>query len=528
MPHTPSPEQLLAWARDPRLTPTQLQQLAAWVPQLAQLAPVLLAHPAMYPQLAAWLTQQQATTAQDTATTATPTAATGIAPTGTPALLDPDDDETVLTSAVSRTMDPHEGSSDSVTPTDQATPPDDDDDETVLTSAVLPGVAAAGAAAAGAAATGIGLAGTSAAGTAGASAASATGAEAAGLAAAAPAAAAHTGVTAASATGLGANLTGTSAAGTASAAGAGSTGAAHTAAAAGAAKAGGLGLGAKLGIGAAAVTLAAGGGTAGYTAWHNAQTPATETTQTTPSHASLTEDALRQLLKTAPLTDNDIKVTSYRSHSNMDRVTTPRHFSDGLIDVTYQDMQAALTNDGRDEFTPIGDSNRATLTSQDPYRAPVVTDVNGDGVNDIVSLVNLAIYPSDEWGSSYTAVTAYTPTSDGQALEVLGQLMLTDGYGDTVGGLASDPDWPGYNSALDDALNTTTVTKLQGEQYTTMYWAKTLTVEDDQIKVGLAYQQVQWEPDYEPGVSATLAYPIVWQDGVLTLDTPTISDLQTR
>ncbi|MFU0804934.1 MAG: hypothetical protein ACFWTS_05525 [Pseudoclavibacter caeni] len=29
MPNTPSPEQLLAWARDPRLTPTQLQQLAA-------------------------------------------------------------------------------------------------------------------------------------------------------------------------------------------------------------------------------------------------------------------------------------------------------------------------------------------------------------------------------------------------------------------------------------------------------------------------------------------------------------------
>jgi hypothetical protein len=265
----------------------------------------------MYPQLAAWLTQQQATTAQGTATTATPTAATGIAPTGTPALLDPDDDETVLTSAV-------------------------------LPGVAAAGVAAAGAAAAGSAATGIGLAGTSAAGTA-------------------------------------------------SAAGAGSTGAAHTAAAAGAAKAGGLGLGAKLGIGAAAVTLAAGGGTAGYTAWHNAQTPATETTQTTPSHASLTEDALRQLLKTAPLTDNDIKVTSYRSHSNMDRVTTPRHFSDGLIDVTYQDMQAALTYDGRDEFTPIGDSNRATLTSQDPYLAPVVTDVNGDGVNDIVSLVILAI-----------------------------------------------------------------------------------------------------------------------------------------
>jgi hypothetical protein len=193
-------------------------------------------------------------------------------------------------------------------------------------------------------------------------------------------------------------------------------------------------------------------------------------------------------------------------------------------------MQAALTNDGRDEFTPIGDSNRATLTSQDPYRAPVVTDVNSDGVNDIVSLVNLAIYgdPGDGQCSSYTAVTAYTPTSDGQALEVLGQLMLTDGDGDTVGGLASDPDWPGYNSALDDALNTTTVTKLQGEQYTTTYWAKTLTVEDDQIKVGLDYQQSQWEPDYEPGVSATLAYPIVWQDGVLTLDTPTISDLQTR
>ncbi|MFU0804936.1 MAG: VCBS repeat-containing protein [Pseudoclavibacter caeni] len=425
------------------------------MPQLPQLAPVLLAHPAMYPQLAAWLTQQQATTAQGTATTATPTAATGIAPTGTPALLDPDDDETVLTSAV------------------------------------LPGVAAAGVAAAGVAAAGAAAAG-------------------------------------AAATGIG--LAGTSAAGTASAAGAGSTGAAHTAAAAGAAKAGGLGLGAKLGIGAAAVTLAAGGGTAGYTAWHNAQTPATETTQTTPSHASLTEDALRQLLKTAPLTDNDIKVTSYRSHSNMDRVTTPRHFSDGLIDVTYQDMQAALTNDGRDEFTPIGDSNRATLTSQDPYRAPVVTDVNGDGVNDIVSLVNLAIYgdPGDGQCSSYTAVTAYTPTSDGQALEVLGQLMLTDGDGDTVGGLASDPDWPGYNSALDDALNTTTVTKLQGEQYTTTYWAKTLTVEDDQIKVGLDYQQSQWEPDYEPGVSATLAYPIVWQDGVLTLDTPTISDLQTR
>lgn len=112
-----------------------------------------------------------------------------------------------------------------------------------------------------------------------------------------------------------------------------------------------------------------------------------------------------------------------------------------------QDMQAALTNDGRDEFTPIGDSNRATLTSQDPYRAPIVTDVNGDGVNDIMSLVNLAIYgdPGDGQCSSYTAVTAYTPTSDGQALEVLGQLMLTDGDGDTVGGFCKRPRLAGIH-----------------------------------------------------------------------------------
>jgi hypothetical protein len=487
------------------------------VPQLPQLAPVLLAHPAMYPQLAAWLTQQQATTAQGTATTATPTAATGIAPTGTPALLAPDDDETVLTSAVSRTMDPHEGSSDSVTPTDQATPPDDDDDETVLTSAVLPGVAAAGAVAAGAAATGIGLAGTSAASTAGASAASATGAEAAGLAAAAPAAAAHTGVTAASATGLGANLTGTSAAGTASAAGAGSTGAAHTAAAAGAAKAGGLGLGAKLGIGAAAVTLAAGGGTAGYTAWHNAQTPATETTQTTPSHASLTEDALRQLLKTAPLTDNDRTVLS--DGTDLSTPSTLKNFTDGKAYAEnwtsptpdaggwtyYADEQPRELSIGVAVPNHYTGDTSAAGTALPLSETTAVFDINGDGADDVLAFVtDTSVHGgTDSNGIWYAALTAYTPTADGSALEVLDQLVLvqdnaaTTAWTDVYTGIyPENSDYGMYNST----------------QYLRYELARAQTVDDSAQATLYRYT---YGPDGTTGGDVT--YRISWRNDTLAL-----------
>lgn len=155
----------------------------------------------------------------------------------------------------------------------------------------------------------------------------------------------------------------------------------------------------KVVAGVATVAVVAGGGTAGYIALNNnATNTTTETLATAPAHASLSEDALLELLKTAPVTDFDRQLFT----DNVGFLGTPEDaqlpegattFDDGAIWSPTETIDASSGTEGalglyidgypRDEFSAGHERNTASAAWEIP---PYVGDVNGDGANDIVTL----------------------------------------------------------------------------------------------------------------------------------------------
>ncbi|MCD7101195.1 variant leucine-rich repeat-containing protein [Pseudoclavibacter sp. 13-3] len=265
--------------------------------------------------------------------------------------------------------------------THTASPDDADDDETVLASTILPGAAAAVSAGG---VTAAGLAGTTGAGAA---------TEAAGLTVSAPLAAGHV----------------------AAAAPAGSAGAAG----AGTATASGAAAGAKIAAGVAAAAVATGGGTIGYIAWQNNQAETTtDTVAAAPAHASLSDTALRELLKTAPVSDSDRALLGYKT----DDPSSLHYTESWLAPAISRENFLGVTIDGT--FRLQADQAQidpSRTTSQKPF----IHDVNADGAADVVS-ISLMQTPYYDGAWTLANVVAYTPNADGSALEILDELPLVD------------------------------------------------------------------------------------------------------
>ncbi|MCD7101194.1 variant leucine-rich repeat-containing protein [Pseudoclavibacter sp. 13-3] len=284
-------------------------------------------------------------------------------------------------------------------------------------------------------------------------------------------------------------------------------------------KAGSIGIIGKIGIGAAAVALAAGGGTTTYVAAQHSDAAPVETTEAAPAHASLSDDALRKLLKTAPLTDADRRQLT--DGTNRDVPSSVQNFTNS---VATGENWTAPTPDASG-WTPyyldeppkvqVGlASNRDQPDSsynEAPKEYPIeentaISDVNGDGSNDILAFVtdDSPHGGTDTAGEWYLGLTAYTPNQDGTALDVLDQIVLVKDLAATptlneknTGGFRSSP--PGDDPS---------------------YWFERFGP-SSQVKVGAdGVEASVYRYTYSGGSdlsAGTLHFPVIWKDDHLEL-----------
>lgn len=409
---------LLAQVRDLTTPPAQLQQIATHAPEHPELIAPLLAHPNIYPQLAQWLRGLQPEQDQKRGDLAGPAAAgvaasaattTGLAATqaGTGAVTAGGTD---LTGQIASGAIPPIPSIDPVA-------------HTATSAASLPPIDPAGTAA-------------------------------------------HAVSGAATPIPPVDPTTATAATGKAAAAAAGKAGAAA------AAKTGtGLSAG-KIIAGLAAATLVAGGGTAGYLALNRSDDTAetasasAEPSETLPAAATLSDDELLALLKTAPVGDLERSYLNDIAAFNGGTAPSLTSYSGSLLTVSASGVSIRVTNDG----SLITSTNFPTLSSYGITRSqrPAVRDVDGDGIKDIVTIVTNPVPKStvtnNGSGDGFSALTVYTPNEDGTALTVRSQLSIFDETKDVIDGTPSAS--PQLDTAYKAAGGTHTSTSGQAAGYT--------------------------------------------------------------
>lgn len=145
----------------------------------------------------------------------------------------------------------------------------------------------------------------------------------------------------------------------------------------------------------------------------------------------VSDGQLLELLKTAPLGDAD---KTYLQNAPLSATATPPAAFTGSL-ASVQDLSPAsdsdtvtITNDGR--LLNAAHFARLACPHLPLEQQPVVTDVDGDGTRDVVTIVTNPVvhYEADSIALSeeYSALTVYTPNAEGSALTVRSQMLIMD------------------------------------------------------------------------------------------------------
>lgn len=299
------------------------------------------------------------------------------------------------------------------------------------------------------------------------------------------------------------------------------------------AKAGGLSAG-KVIAGLVAVVLVAGGGTAGYLALNDglpwggetsgdaATSAPVEPSETGPTAASLSDDELLALLKTAPAGQLERDYISSIASALGGSATAPSSYTGSVLSASFNGSTVRVVNDG----TLITESEFPDLSSYQAKRSqqPAIRDVDGDGVRDIVTIVTNPVpeagVSSNGSADGFSAFTVYTPTDDGSALTVRAQLAVYD-EATSIYDLQASAD-----AALDEAYlaagGSHTASSVSGSGYT----ALSLSEDGSEFTVR---RTNYWGPDgdTDPDQGTDLVtYRIGFESDAITLDDATIEPIR--
>ncbi|MCD7101198.1 variant leucine-rich repeat-containing protein [Pseudoclavibacter sp. 13-3] len=232
-----------------------------------------------------------------------------------------------------------------------------------------------------------------------------------------------------------------------------------------------------------------------------------------PSQASkLSDQQLLALLPTAPVGEAERDYLTHMAPLTGGAAAVPANYSASTIS-TGTNGGIRVVNDGRLITTSTfpGLSGYSTTRSQQP----VIRDVDGDGTDDIVTIVTNPVPKSgiSTGGSSegLAALTVYSPTDDGAALTIRSQMVIFDEWKGVV--QSEQTGSHGADPALDQQYRSGggkhTSTRMPGG-----YTALSLSTDGTQVTVRRSnYWGSEWM-DLDPDEGAdTVTYPIVWTNG---------------